>query len=69
MHIVIKNYTKIGEKMKNNNTLDNIDQEIIKQLQQDGRKSYRQIAKELNLSVGTITNRINKLKNTGIIML
>lgn len=67
MHIVIKNYTKIGEKMKNNNTLDNIDPEIIKQLQQDGRKSYRQIAKELNLSVGTITNRINKLKNTGII--
>lgn len=59
MHIVIKNYTKIGEKMKNNNTLDNIDPEIIKQLQQDGRKSYRQIAKELNLSVGTITNRIN----------
>ena len=58
MHIVIK-YTKIGEKMKNNNTLDNIDPEIIKQLQQDGRKSYRQIAKELNLSVGTITNRIN----------
>ena len=45
--------------MKNNNTLDNIDPEIIKQLQQDGRKSYRQIAKELNLSVGTITNRIN----------
>lgn len=57
--------------MNNNETttneLDNTDQEIIKQLNQDGRKSYRQIAKELNLSVGTITNRVNKLRKTGII--
>ena len=50
-----------------NNELDNIDQEIIQQLSNDGRKSYRQIAKELDLSVGTITNRVNKLKNEGII--
>lgn len=50
-----------------NNELDNIDQEIIQQLSNDGRKSYRQIAKELQLSVGTITNRVNKLKNQGII--
>ena len=57
--------------MNNNETttneLDNTDQEIIKQLNHDGRKSYRQIAKELNLSVGTITNRVQKLKQTGII--
>ena len=57
--------------MNNNETttneLDHTDQEIIKQLNQDGRKSYRQIAKELNLSVGTITNRVNKLRETGII--
>lgn len=31
--------------------LDNTDQEIIKQLNQNGRKFFRQIAKELNLSV------------------
>lgn len=49
------------------NELDHTDKEIIKQLNQDGRKSYRQIAKELNLSVGTITNRVNKLRETGII--
>ena len=57
--------------MNNNETitneLDNTDKEIIKQLNQDGRKSYRQIAKELNLSVGTITNRVQKLKQIGII--
>ena len=47
--------------------LDNTDHEIIKQLTHDGRKSYRQIAKDLNISVGTITNRINKLTKIGII--
>jgi len=54
-------------KNNNNNQLDNTDEKIIKHLQSDGRKSYRQIAKELNLSVGTITNRINKLQESGII--
>jgi len=47
--------------------LDETDKEILKQLQTDGRKSYRQIAKELDLSVGTITNRIQKLQDKGII--
>jgi len=47
--------------------LDETDKEILKQLQTDGRKSYRQIAKELDLSVGTITNRIQKLQNNKII--
>lgn len=51
----------------NTNLIDNIDKEIIKKLNQNGRKSFRRIAKELDLSVGTITNRINKLKNEGII--
>ena len=57
----------MNNKKTTTNELDHTDQEIIKQLNQDGRKSYRQIAKELDLSVGTITNRINKLKDTGII--
>ena len=52
---------------KDNTTLDTIDQQIIQQLQTNGRKAYRQIAKELDLSVGTITNRIQKLQKTGII--
>jgi len=47
--------------------LDETDKEILKQLQTDGRKSYRQIATELDLSVGTITNRIQKLQNNKII--
>ena len=58
--------------IKNNNNynqaqLDTTDEQIIKKLQTDGRKSYRQIATELDLSVGTITNRIQKLQNNKII--
>lgn len=54
--------------IKNNtNKLDQTDKEIIQQLKNNGRKSYRQIAKELDLSVGTITNRVQKLQDNGII--
>lgn len=54
-------------KQENTTQLDTIDQEIIEKLKQNGRKPYRQIAKELQLSVGTITNRIQKLEKQGII--
>lgn len=55
--------------MRKNNTThpDKTDKQIIKKLQTNARKPYRQIAKELNLSVGTITNRIQKLRDKGII--
>lgn len=49
--------------MNNNETtineLDNTDQEIIKQLNQDGRKSFRQIAKELNRFLESLTKEEN----------
>ena len=56
--------------MKKNNTThpDKTDKQIIKKLQTNARKPYRQIAKELNLSVGTIielhtTDNIDKIIN------
>ena len=42
-------------------------QKTYTQLKQNGRKSYRQIAKELNVSVGTITNRVKRLQDKGVI--
>ena len=36
-------------------------------LRDNGRKPYRQIAQELHLAVGTITNRVQKLEEQGII--
>ena len=47
--------------------LDHIDIAIINSLMQDGRKSFRQIAKESKVSTPTVEARYNKLKKSGII--
>ena len=54
-------------KIKNRVRLDIIDYQILEQLKDNGRKPYRQIAQELQLAVGTITNRVQKLEEQGII--
>ncbi|MFX1277289.1 MAG: Lrp/AsnC family transcriptional regulator [Promethearchaeota archaeon] len=43
--------------------LDEMDMHILKILQQDSSTSYRTIKEELNISIGTIHNRISKLKS------
>ncbi|TFF96937.1 MAG: Lrp/AsnC family transcriptional regulator [Promethearchaeota archaeon] len=47
--------------------MDNIDRDIIKILQDNARTSYREIKDELGISIGTIHNRIAKLKKKNII--
>ncbi len=53
--------------MKKEKELDDIDKEIIRILQIDARKSYREIQDKLSISIGTIHNRISKLKKNEII--
>jgi Lrp/AsnC family transcriptional regulator for asnA, asnC and gidA len=53
--------------MKKEKELDEIDKEIIRILQEDARKSYREIQDKLSISIGTIHNRIAKLKKNKII--
>jgi len=53
--------------MKKDRELDDIDKNILKILQEDARKSYREIKNELGISIGTIHNRISKLKEKDII--
>ena len=48
-------------------TLDEIDVEIIKILQENAKTSYRVIQDKLNISIGTIHNRISKLEENEII--
>ncbi|MGH9925237.1 MAG: Lrp/AsnC family transcriptional regulator, partial [Nitrososphaeraceae archaeon] len=50
--------------MKN---LDRIDISIINSLMQDGRKSFRQIAKETMVTTPTVESRFRRLKENGII--
>lgn len=47
--------------------LDDVDIGIVTSLQQDGRKSFRQIARELNISTPTVQARYQRLLNIGLI--
>jgi Lrp/AsnC family transcriptional regulator for asnA, asnC and gidA len=41
--------------------LDELDLAIVRRLQKDGRKPYTEIAQELDVSEGTIRNRVSRL--------
>ena len=47
--------------------LDELDRRIVLLLNQDARKSYRDIARETEASISTISNRIRKLETEGVI--
>ncbi len=47
--------------------IDSLDIKILVELQEDARKSLREIAEKLGVVEGTVYNRINKLKKMGII--
>ncbi len=50
------------------NTLDQLDQQLIAQLRHNARASVAELATRLHVSRGTITNRIRKLEDAGIIV-
>jgi DNA-binding Lrp family transcriptional regulator len=47
--------------------LDQIDKEILIQYLSDARLSYREIAKRINVAVGTVRSRTNKMEEEGVI--
>jgi DNA-binding Lrp family transcriptional regulator len=47
--------------------MDKLDIDIICSLNENSRKSYRTLAKELRVSISTISNRLKKLQKDGII--
>ncbi len=47
--------------------MDELDKKIVASLNQNARKSYRQMAKELDVSMSTISNRIRKMEESGVI--
>ena len=47
--------------------MDKLDYNIILSLNANGRKSFRHIAKELKVSLSTISNRVKRLEEEGII--
>lgn len=49
--------------------LDALEIQIIKALQKDARRSFKSIARKLNVSEGTIGNRVNRLVEKNILKL
>jgi DNA-binding Lrp family transcriptional regulator len=47
--------------------MDELDYKILEKLNKNARKSYREIARELEVSLTTISNRIKKLEDEKII--
>ncbi len=47
--------------------MDALDERIIEQLSTDGRKSYRDIARGLSVSLSTVSNHIKSLEKDGVI--
>ncbi|MYE57770.1 MAG: AsnC family transcriptional regulator, partial [Acidimicrobiaceae bacterium] len=47
--------------------LDDIDLKIVRTLQQDGRTSYSDISKAVGVSAGTVRNRINQMRASGML--
>lgn len=52
---------------KDDNGLDELDFKILSELQKDGRMSFTDMADNLNVSVGTIRTRLNKLIDDGTV--
>ncbi len=48
-------------------TIDELDIKIIGILQENSRESYRDIANKLKVAEGTVYNRVNKLREDGVI--
>lgn len=48
-------------------TYDNLDIKIIESLSEDGRKSLRSVAEELDVSVTTVSNHLDEMQEEGII--
>lgn len=47
--------------------LSDLDKKILKSLNEDGRKSFRQVAKEVGTSSTAIYNNVKKLEKSGVI--
>jgi len=53
--------------VKKEKALDEIDKNILRILQANARTSYREIQDKLGISIGTIHNRISKLKESKVV--
>lgn len=56
-----------GKRKETQLELDELDMEILRSLNDNARKSFRDIAKELHVSLTTISNRVKIMERNGVI--
>lgn len=56
-----------GTPLESVHEIDQLDKKILQSLLNDSRKSFQELARELDVSGGTIHVRMNKLKEAGIV--
>jgi Lrp/AsnC family transcriptional regulator for asnA, asnC and gidA len=47
--------------------LDDLDRRVIDELQQDGRRAFRDIARELGVSEATVRSRVRRMEDGGVL--
>lgn len=47
--------------------MDNVDEKILSILEENGRASFTDVAEQVDVSEGTVRNRVEKLQETGVI--
>ncbi len=50
-------------------TLDPLDFEIVRELQEDGRRAFREVARNLSVPEATIRTRVKRLQDQGIVQI
>jgi Lrp/AsnC family transcriptional regulator, regulator for asnA, asnC and gidA len=53
--------------MSGDDRVDQIDRAILRELQEDGRRSFRQIARNVDVSERTVRTRVRRMQDTGIL--
>lgn len=48
-------------------TLDDLDRKILAILVRDGRRSYADVARDLDISIATVKRRVDRLEETGVV--
>ncbi|WP_322044359.1 Lrp/AsnC family transcriptional regulator [Paraburkholderia sp. J67] len=52
-----------------NSILDTLDYQIVRELQEDGRRAFREIARNVNVPEATVRTRVKRLQDLGILQI
>lgn len=57
----------ISTSMATKPTLDDLDRKILAILRRDGRRSFADVARDLDISIATVKRRVDRLEDSGVV--